>query len=201
MARRAAARARLRVPARLAGVERSELVPAGRHERGDSRARRSCRRRPHRDRELTPLFADVAVRMAEQAGRGPVSGEPPRPAEEGRALRRRARPTAALQLPHPDHQLLHLDLQLLRLLAEPRAQARRAHGRRARTSGRRASRPRHVPTSIEGGEPFVRADIFDVVRVLSKHHITSIFTSGWFMMADTRPPSLGRRPHARERVH
>ena len=38
--------------------------------------------------------------------------------------------------------------------------------------------------SIEGGEPFVRADIFDVVRVLSKHHITSIFTSGWFMTAE-----------------
>jgi MoaA/NifB/PqqE/SkfB family radical SAM enzyme len=38
--------------------------------------------------------------------------------------------------------------------------------------------------SIEGGEPFVRSDIFDVVRVLSKHHITSIFTSGWFMTAE-----------------
>ena len=35
--------------------------------------------------------------------------------------------------------------------------------------------------SIEGGEPFVRKDIVDVVRVLSKRHITAMFTSGWFV--------------------
>lgn len=33
--------------------------------------------------------------------------------------------------------------------------------------------------SIEGGEPFVRKDIVDVVRVLSEEHITALFTSGW----------------------
>jgi MoaA/NifB/PqqE/SkfB family radical SAM enzyme len=38
--------------------------------------------------------------------------------------------------------------------------------------------------SIEGGEPFVRSDILDVVRVLSRRHITSIFTSGWFTTAE-----------------
>jgi MoaA/NifB/PqqE/SkfB family radical SAM enzyme len=38
--------------------------------------------------------------------------------------------------------------------------------------------------SIEGGEPFVRKDIVDVVRVLSKDHITAMFTSGWHVTED-----------------
>jgi MoaA/NifB/PqqE/SkfB family radical SAM enzyme len=35
--------------------------------------------------------------------------------------------------------------------------------------------------SIEGGEPFVRKDIVDIVRVLSRDHITALFTSGWYV--------------------
>ena len=38
--------------------------------------------------------------------------------------------------------------------------------------------------SIEGGEPFVRKDLVDIVRVLSKDHITALFTSGWFVTRD-----------------
>lgn len=38
--------------------------------------------------------------------------------------------------------------------------------------------------SIEGGEPFVRKDLVDIVRVLSKDHITALFTSGWFVTED-----------------
>lgn len=38
--------------------------------------------------------------------------------------------------------------------------------------------------SIEGGEPFVRKDIVDVVRVLSRDHITALFTSGWYVTDD-----------------
>ncbi len=34
--------------------------------------------------------------------------------------------------------------------------------------------------SIEGGEPFVRPDLEGIVRALSRAHITSLFTSGWF---------------------
>ncbi len=34
--------------------------------------------------------------------------------------------------------------------------------------------------SIEGGEPFIRKDLVDIVRVLSKDHVTALFTSGWF---------------------
>lgn len=35
--------------------------------------------------------------------------------------------------------------------------------------------------SIEGGEPLIRRDIVDVVRVLSRRHITALFTSGYHM--------------------
>jgi MoaA/NifB/PqqE/SkfB family radical SAM enzyme len=35
--------------------------------------------------------------------------------------------------------------------------------------------------SIEGGEPFVRGDLIDIVRTLSRRHITALFTSGWFV--------------------
>jgi MoaA/NifB/PqqE/SkfB family radical SAM enzyme len=35
--------------------------------------------------------------------------------------------------------------------------------------------------SIEGGEPFVRDDIVEIVAALSKDHITALFTSGWHM--------------------
>jgi MoaA/NifB/PqqE/SkfB family radical SAM enzyme len=35
--------------------------------------------------------------------------------------------------------------------------------------------------SLEGGEPFVRKDIVDIVRAFSKRHIAALFTSGWFV--------------------
>ncbi|HMY19391.1 MAG TPA: radical SAM protein [Polyangium sp.] len=35
--------------------------------------------------------------------------------------------------------------------------------------------------SVEGGEPLARPDIVDIVRVLSKKHITALFTNGWFV--------------------
>ena len=38
--------------------------------------------------------------------------------------------------------------------------------------------------SIEGGEPFVRPDLIEVVRALSKHHVTVLYTNGWHVTAD-----------------
>lgn len=38
--------------------------------------------------------------------------------------------------------------------------------------------------SIEGGEPFARSDLVEIVRALSKKHITALFTSGWFVTED-----------------
>jgi MoaA/NifB/PqqE/SkfB family radical SAM enzyme len=35
--------------------------------------------------------------------------------------------------------------------------------------------------SLEGGEPFVRKDLVDIVRTFSAAHITAVFTSGWFV--------------------
>jgi len=38
--------------------------------------------------------------------------------------------------------------------------------------------------SIEGGEPLARPDIVDIIRILSKKHITALFTNGWFVTED-----------------
>lgn len=35
--------------------------------------------------------------------------------------------------------------------------------------------------SVEGGEPLVRKDIVDVLRVLSRRHVTCLYTNGWFV--------------------
>lgn len=35
--------------------------------------------------------------------------------------------------------------------------------------------------SIEGGEPFVRPDLVDIVRVFAKHHIPLLYTNGWYV--------------------
>jgi MoaA/NifB/PqqE/SkfB family radical SAM enzyme len=35
--------------------------------------------------------------------------------------------------------------------------------------------------SIEGGEPFVRPDLVDIVRAFSKKHVTMLFTNGWYV--------------------
>ena len=35
--------------------------------------------------------------------------------------------------------------------------------------------------SIEGGEPFVRADLADIVSVFARHHIPLLYTNGWYV--------------------
>ncbi len=35
--------------------------------------------------------------------------------------------------------------------------------------------------SIEGGEPFVRPDIVDIVRILSRRHAAVLYTNGWYI--------------------
>lgn len=38
--------------------------------------------------------------------------------------------------------------------------------------------------SVEGGEPFIRKDLVDIVRALSRRHITALFTNGWYVTPD-----------------
>ncbi len=38
--------------------------------------------------------------------------------------------------------------------------------------------------SIEGGEPFVRPDLIDIVRELSRNHLTVLYTNGWYVTPD-----------------
>lgn len=35
--------------------------------------------------------------------------------------------------------------------------------------------------SIEGGEPFVRPDLVEIVRAFGKHHVPMLFTNGWYV--------------------
>jgi len=35
--------------------------------------------------------------------------------------------------------------------------------------------------SIEGGEPLIRPDLVDIIRVFGKKHIPALFTNGWYM--------------------
>ena len=35
--------------------------------------------------------------------------------------------------------------------------------------------------SIEGGEPFVRPDLIDIVRIFSRRHIPLLYTNGWYV--------------------
>ncbi|MDP3275527.1 MAG: radical SAM protein [Deltaproteobacteria bacterium] len=35
--------------------------------------------------------------------------------------------------------------------------------------------------SVEGGEPLVRPDLVEIIRTLSRHHITALFTNGWLV--------------------
>jgi len=35
--------------------------------------------------------------------------------------------------------------------------------------------------SVEGGEPLVRKDIIEILRVLSRRHVTCLYTNGWFV--------------------
>lgn len=38
--------------------------------------------------------------------------------------------------------------------------------------------------SIEGGEPFVRDDLVEIVRIFAKQHIPLLYTNGWYVDAD-----------------
>jgi MoaA/NifB/PqqE/SkfB family radical SAM enzyme len=38
--------------------------------------------------------------------------------------------------------------------------------------------------SIEGGEPFVRSDLIEIVRIFAKRHIPLLYTNGWYVDAD-----------------
>ncbi|HEX6099933.1 MAG TPA: radical SAM protein [Thermoanaerobaculia bacterium] len=38
--------------------------------------------------------------------------------------------------------------------------------------------------SIEGGEPFVRPDLVDIVRAFAKQHIPLLYTNGWYVDAE-----------------
>ncbi len=46
------------------------------------------------------------------------------------------------------------------------------------------SRMGRFAISIEGGEPLVRPDLVDIVRVLSARHTTILYTNGWYMTED-----------------
>lgn len=37
--------------------------------------------------------------------------------------------------------------------------------------------------SIEGGEPFVRPDLVEIVRAFARHHLPVLFTNGWYVDA------------------
>lgn len=39
----------------------------------------------------------------------------------------------------------------------------------------------HFMISIEGGEPFNRPDILDIVKILSRDHVTILYTNGWYI--------------------
>ncbi len=39
--------------------------------------------------------------------------------------------------------------------------------------------------SIEGGEPFVRPDLVDIVRAFARDHLTVLYTNGWYVTADS----------------
>lgn len=38
--------------------------------------------------------------------------------------------------------------------------------------------------SIEGGEPFVRPDLIEIVRIFARRHIPLLYTNGWYVDAD-----------------
>jgi MoaA/NifB/PqqE/SkfB family radical SAM enzyme len=38
--------------------------------------------------------------------------------------------------------------------------------------------------SIEGGEPFARKDLIEIVRAFSKHHLPVLYTNGWYVTAE-----------------
>lgn len=46
--------------------------------------------------------------------------------------------------------------------------------------------------SLEGGEPFVRSDLAEIVRAFSKRHVTVLFTNGWYV-TDAKARELFRQ--------
>ena len=39
-------------------------------------------------------------------------------------------------------------------------------------------------TTLEGGEPFMRKDILDIVRIFGAKHLTMLYSNGWFIDQD-----------------
>src|SRR5581483_2316645 len=39
----------------------------------------------------------------------------------------------------------------------------------------------HFLISLEGGEPFLRPDLIDIVRVFARRHVCILYTNGWFV--------------------
>jgi radical SAM protein with 4Fe4S-binding SPASM domain len=39
-------------------------------------------------------------------------------------------------------------------------------------------------TTLEGGEPFMRKDVLDIVRIFSAKHLTMLYSNGWFIDQD-----------------
>ena len=46
---------------------------------------------------------------------------------------------------------------------------------------RQLSRTGRFVVSLEGGEPFLRDDVVELVRLFSRRHVTLLYTNGWFV--------------------
>ena len=54
--------------------------------------------------------------------------------------------------------------------------------------------------SIEGGEPLVRPDLVEIVRIFARRHIPLLYTNGWYVDEHEGARAVGRRPRAGGRV-
>jgi len=50
-----------------------------------------------------------------------------------------------------------------------------------REFSRELSQYGYLLATLEGGEPFVRKDVVDIVRAFAEHHLVVIYTNGWFI--------------------
>ncbi len=46
--------------------------------------------------------------------------------------------------------------------------------------------------SIEGGEPFARSDLADIVGAFAKHHLPVLFTNGWYLTPESAKELWGK---------
>ena len=54
--------------------------------------------------------------------------------------------------------------------------------------------------SLEGGEPFSRPDLVEIVRAFGKHHLPVLFTNGWLVTKDNANALWDAGLAARQRV-